>query len=467
MSNRGNMFTRAIAITVALFIFSAMCAHAQGLEGLVRLSGDKNFRFSSTNTDWQRSNVDFKAILPGQTLTLADIKGPGAIRRIWMTVLPSEPGYSRLMTLRIYWDGETTPSVQCPIGDFFGVGHGLDENVDSLPVHVSAEGRARSCYWVMPFRRSARVTVSNDGSLATWCFYYQVDGTYGKEPSDAPYFHCQYRQEFPCGPGRYVIADIKGRGKYVGTVLSVRSTRDGWFGEGNDYFYIDGGKEPTLRGTGFEDYFGEAWALRRSSGPFSGCSVFEGGFAGGRASCYRWHVPDPINFTRSLRVEMQHMGVGVDSKGEEHNNVDRPDEYSSAAFWYQVGGINSVEPWPAGPERLPFDYRTFIEAEDLKIPPPDSGKIEVVKENGLHGDKDLEWTGANVGSELNLPFEVKKTGRYQIMALVATDETGGVGKFLLDGQRILSKAGRPIRRSRAFVRVRGSNGHGRVQRSRT
>jgi hypothetical protein len=427
-------------LAILLLSFSGCVpAGAQDLESLTKLKEGTNFRTSSTNADWKASNVDFVPILPGKTLTLADVKGPGTIRRIWMTILPSEPGYSRLMTLRIYWDGEPTPSVQCPVGDFFAVGHGVDTSVDSIPVHVSAEGRARSCYWVMPFHKSARITVSNDGSLATWCFYYQVDGRHEPVQRDAPYFHAQYRQEFPCTSGDYVIADIRGKGQYVGSVVSVRSTSEGWFGEGNDYFYVDGEAVPSLKGTGFEDYFGEAWALRVTNGPYSGCPLFEGGYTGARATCYRWHIPDPISFQRSLKVTIQHQGVGQDLKGEWHNNIERPDEYSSVGFWYQQGPGEPVENLPIGPERLPFDYRNFIEAENLKSEPPDSGKVEVVKANGLHGDADLEWTRADVGSELSLPFSVPKKGRYQLMILTAKSSDGGTGEWLIDGKPMSGK----------------------------
>jgi len=421
-------------LVLALFALFAGLATAQDLEQLTQLKEGRNFRTSSTNKDWKTSNVDFVPVLPGKTLTLADVKGPGTIRRIWMTILPSEPGYSRLMTLRIYWDGETEPSVQCPIGDFFGVGHGVDAVVNSIPVRASADGRARSCYWVMPFRKSARITVTNDGSFATWCFYYQVDGVREKVNASAPYFHAMYRQEFPTKAGNYLIADIKGKGQYVGTVLSVRSLNEGWFGEGNDYFYVDGEAEPSLKGTGFEDYFGEAWALRVANGPYSGCPMFEGGYTGARASCYRWHVSDPVRFERSLRVEIQHMGVGQNAKGEWVNNVERPDEYSSVGFWYQVGPHAPYPAMPNGPDRLPFDYRRFIEAETLKIPPPDSGKTEVVKENGLRGDAELEWTNADVGAELNLPFTTPEKGQYQIMVLITKRSDGGIGRFLIDGQ---------------------------------
>ncbi len=407
---------------------------AQNLQDLTQLRDAKNFRHSSGNADWKHSNVDFGPILPGKTVTLADVKGSGTIRHLWMTVLPSEPGYSRLLTLRIYWDGEKYPSVECPIGDFFGVGHGLDENVTSIPVRVSAEGRARSCNWIMPFRRSARVTVSNDGALATWGFYYQVDGEYSKVSASTPYFHASYRQAFPCAPGNYVVADIRGPGHYVGTVLSNRSTSNGWWGEGNDYFFVDGEVDPSLRGTGMEDYFGEAWALRKTTGPYAGCSVFEGGFAGARATCFRWHIGDPISFKKNLRVEFQHMGVGKGPNGDERNDVERPDEFSSVGFWYQMEPHQPFPTLPLGPDRLPFDYRHFVDAEKLSIESPRSGKTTIVKINGLRSDAQLEWSKAEDNSELSLPFTVPTNGIYQVMALVSKRNDGGEGKFFVDDQ---------------------------------
>jgi len=407
------------------------------LEALSRLSQGTNFRFSSSSID-PHANVDFRPVLPGQTYTMADIKGPGTIRRIWLTILPSEPGYSRLMTLRIYWDGEEHPSVECPIGDFFGAGGGLDAVVDSLPARASADGKARSCFWVMPFRKSAKITLTNEGSLATWCLYYQVDGQYEQVAEDAAYFHAEYRQEYPCGPGNYVAADIHGKGQYVGTVLTVRSTADGWWGEGNDYFTVDGEQTPTLKGTGFEDYFGEAWGLRKVNSAYSGCSVLED-MVGGRASCYRWHVPDPIRFDKSLKVEFQDMGVGKNAKGEDANNIERSDEFSSAAFWYQLGPSTDYHPIVPGYDRLPFDYRKFVEAESLPYSNPGSGKVEVVKVNGLHGNHDLEWTGGRTGAELSLPFSVDQAGTYQVMVLVAKQSSGGIGRFFIDGKPVSDK----------------------------
>jgi hypothetical protein len=291
----------------------------------------------------------------------------------------------------------------------------------------------------MPFRKSARITVTNDGSLATWCFYYQVDGDYERVGPQAPYFHAMYRQEFPCKPGNYTIADIHGNGQYVGTVLSCRSTAEGWWGEGNDYFSVDDEPKPSLKGTGFEDYFGEAWSLRKTNGPYEGCSLFEGGFIGARATCYRWHILDPVRFHSRLHVEIQHMGVGQDGKGNYRNNYERPDELSSVAFWYQTGPHEPYAPLPAGPDRLPFDYRRFIEAETLKIPDPPSGLVKIVRIPGLHGDAHVEWSGPQVGDDLDLPFDISVPGRYQLMVLTARRADGGLGRFLIDGRPLTDK----------------------------
>jgi len=430
------MFGRLVVAFGAL----ALCvpSFGQTLEDLARLQSGKPLRASSNDErDWKGSNVDYKFIKPGETLTLADFKGPATLRRIWMTVLPSEPGYARLLTLRIYWDGEKSPSVECPIGDFFGVGHGMDVGLESLPVRASAEGRARSCVWPMPFRKSARVTVANDGTLATWGFYYNVDAEAGPVAKDAPYFHAMYRQEFPTRAGNYLIADIKGRGHYVGTVLSARSTSPAWWGEGDEFFYVDGERLPSLRGTGLEDYFGEAWALRRTNGAYAGCSVYEGGYPGARSTCYRWHVPDPVRFERGLRVEIEHKGVAFAPDGKSlGNNNERPDEYSSVAFWYQTGPHSPYPALPAGPDRLPFDYRRMVEIEGMRYEKPHSGEIAKVEVPGLRGGGHLEWSGMEDGAELRLPFRVEADGSVQLMLLAARRWDGGRARFYVDGAPI-------------------------------
>ncbi|RYG27551.1 DUF2961 domain-containing protein, partial [bacterium] len=254
---------------------------------------------------------------------------------------------------------------------------------------------------------------------------------------DAPYFHAMYRQEFPTKPGNYLLADIKGRGHYVGTVLSARTLTPGWFGEGDEFFYVDGEKVPSLRGTGLEDYFGEAWSLRQTNGAYAGCSLFEGGYPGARYSLYRWHVPDPIRFEKGLKVEIEHKGVAYGPDGKDiGNNNERADEYSSVAFWYQQEPHAPYAPLPSGMDRLPFDYRRFLEAETLPFQKPTSGATQVVKVPGLHGGSHLEWASPDPGAELSFPFEVDRDGLYQLMILITRRWDGGRAEILVDGQRV-------------------------------
>ncbi len=324
------------------------------LAGLEKLKEFDAMRASSSDPDWRDGNADARGIEPGATLVLADLEGPGTITHLWNTIAHDAPSYSRLMTLRIYWDGEDHPSVESPIGDFFGIGHGLDRSFISLPIRVSSDGRARNCYWPMPFRKSAKITVSNDSDRRCPAFYFYVDWQRQKSlPKDVGYFHAMYRQEFPCVMGRnYLLADITGRGHYVGTIQSVQMMSGGWYGEGDDFFFIDGEPEPRLRGTGTEDYFCDAWGFRQQDGPFYGTPVWEGYEAGNRSTAYRFHIPDPVPFTQSLRVEIEHKGSQQFPDGSGSGFIERDDLMSSVALWYQTEPHKAWSALPPGPERL-------------------------------------------------------------------------------------------------------------------
>lgn len=417
------------------FVVFLLClvslAYGQSLDDLTRIQNGRSRRVSSSADDWRNSNVDFRPIRAGESLTLADLKGPGTIERIWLTILPSEPGYARLMTVRIYWDGEKDPSVEAPLGDFFGVGHGLDKTFESISVRATSFGKARSCFWPMPFRKSARIVVSNDGSEATWCFYYAVDWRQGPVGKDAPYFHASYRQAFPTPLGSdYRIADIEGRGHYVGTVLSVRSVAPGWWGEGDEFFYLDGEKAPSLKGTGLEDYFGEAWGLHPEAGLYSGVTALDGS----RATAYRWHIPDPVRFDRSLKVEIEHKGqLG----GKPGNNNEREDDFSSVAYWYQLEPHKPYPPLPGGYDRLPFDFRKMIQGESLVgAARHEGGELKAVKANGLSKDAELEWT-TQPGNSLSLPFEVPADGSYEVLLVTTNRWDSGVYDVYLDEDKVL------------------------------
>lgn len=212
---------------------------------------------SNEQPNWNDGNLDMTWFAPGQLFELPELRGPGVIEHIWMTSHAGGVGELDSLRLRIYWDGREEPGVDVPLGQFFAVGNGAPVEVESLPVQVSPSG-SLTCYWRMPFARSARITVVNENPDRSTGLYWQVDWRELPElPPDTGYFHARYRQEYPAVMGRdYLIADIEGKGQYVGTVMSATMAQDGWFGEGDDFFYIDGEEIPSLQGTGSEDYEG-------------------------------------------------------------------------------------------------------------------------------------------------------------------------------------------------------------------
>jgi hypothetical protein len=338
------MRARPLIVTVVILAASALAG-----QDLLKGLGEKQDYRSRRVSSYDRSggNRDAIVIEPGKTAVLAEIEGPGAIHHIWTTIA-AEPFYGRKIVLRIYWDGERSPSVEAPIGDFFGVGHGLNRNFASLPITCSSEGRARNCYWYMPFRRSCRITAANEGTRPVDAFYYYID--YRELPglaADTPYFHAQYRQEFPPdGQRDYLLLAAEGAGHYVGCNMSVLERAMGWWGEGDDRIKVDGESKPSLHGTGSEDYFSDAWGMRESQGLFYGCPLQEEDFqAGSKATVYRFHIPDPVPFKRSIEVTIEHG----------HAN-DRRDFLSSVAYWYQTEPHKEFASFPPVSERLPFAF---------------------------------------------------------------------------------------------------------------
>jgi hypothetical protein len=289
-------------------------------------------------------------IEPNQTFVMADIKGAGAIQHIWMT----PTGNNRLNIFRIYWDDEKTPSVECPVGDFFAAGWGQYTKFASLAVCVNP-GSGFNCYWIMPFRKSAKITMTNIGP-AKMTLYYQIDYTLTSVPKDAAYLHAQFRHVNPL-PAKevYTIVDgIKGRGHYVGTYMCWKTGNNGWWGEGEIKFYMDGDTQfPTICGTGTEDYFCGSYNFESSSPtspgkkqytvfntPYSGLNqvimpegkqLSDGELAGTRFGLYRWHITDPIRFESKLKVTIQALGWQ-----EGGRYLPLKDDISSVAYWYQT-----------------------------------------------------------------------------------------------------------------------------------
>jgi D-arabinan exo alpha-(1,3)/(1,5)-arabinofuranosidase (non-reducing end) len=398
-------------------------------------------RSSSNNPDWN-SNDDSKHPIPGETTTLADLEGPGIVTHIWVTIADNEYGWPRLLRLRVYYDGSAQPSVDAPIGDFFAVGHGFERPVKSLMIRDSSDGRARNSYWPMPFAKSCRITVTNEGKRRVAALYYHVD--WEKLPSLPPhtgYFHAWYRQELPApADGKpYVFLDVKGRGFYVGTVLSVVQAEAGWFGEGDDHFYVDGEEKPSIEGTGSEDYFNDAWGLHVVDGDYTGVPVAEGTGLGSRMTAYRWHIVDPVPFTKSLHFEIEHKGWTFNPDGAVKSAFgERTDLMSSVAYWYQEGIATGLPPVPYGSARLPQGNARQIEVENsIGEVQAEKGKASVSKD--LFWSKDvILFEGEGPGAKLTIPFDVDETGEYELYTEVAQASNYGVFTVLLDGKRAVA-----------------------------
>jgi hypothetical protein len=357
---------------LACFALLSFQSFAQALtDQLSSLPTAKDYvQHRSSSYDRSGGNGDARQIATGETLTLLDESGPGLISHVWVTIASDDPHHLKALVLRMYWDGESAPSVEAPIGDFFGLGLGEYFLYQSTPLMVGSD-KALNSFFPMPFQKHARITVTNEGSQKTDAFYYNIDyRAYPKPlPVDTLYFHAQYRQAAPNkgwtnqwksngdsiveekknlnGDGNYVWMDATGHGHFVGVTMSVLENQDGWWGEGDDMFFVDGEKLPSINGTGSEDYFLGAWDF--GNHPFSygmfGAPVKGEEVAGGRSSVYRFHLDSPITFTKSLRATIEHG----------HANA-RSDNFFSVAYWYQSEPHAAFPALPALEQRIPRIY---------------------------------------------------------------------------------------------------------------
>lgn len=279
-------------------------------------------------------------IKPGETVSIADIKGPGAIQQMWMTTT----GTWRDMIIRMYWDDMEYPSVECPLGDFFACGWGEYAPVSSLAVCVNP-GNAFNCYWEMPFKERAHITIESRDDKEIYLFY-QINYALTEVPDDIGYFHAQFRRTNPL-PFKEVytiVDDIRGKGQYVGTYMAWGVNNSGWWGEGEIKFYLDGDRDfPTICGTGTEDYFCGSFNFENKktnqyevyTTPYAGLSQVikpDGLYKSQmRFGMYRWHITDPIRFDTDLKVTIQALGW---RKGRKFMPLQ--DDIASVAFWYQT-----------------------------------------------------------------------------------------------------------------------------------
>ncbi len=351
----------------ACCVFSAITFAQTASEWLAKLPQAKDYvQKRASSYDRSGGNADYRRIAPGETLVLIDERGPGEITHFWTTMWAQGPALKALV-LRMYWDEEKAPSVESPLGDFFGLGLGDYVVYESAPL-VVAPNRALNSFFPMPFQKRARITVSNEGSHDVPNFYFNIDyHAYARPlPADLLYFHAQYRQASPNhgwtnqwqsngdkivedkknvnGEDNYVWMEAKGRGHFVGVTMSVLQNQDGWWGEGDDMFFIDDDKAPAITGTGSEDYFlgafdfgDRAFSFAQFGAPLKGEER-----TGSRSSVYRFHLDSPIPFAKSLRATIEHG----------HANV-RSDNYFSVAYWYQSEPHAAFPMLPSLQERLP------------------------------------------------------------------------------------------------------------------
>jgi hypothetical protein len=311
-----------------------------------------------SSRDVSGGNGDMWPLPPGGVRDVFRAAGPGVITHMWFTIAAHSANHLKELVLRGYWDGNAKPSVEVPIGDFFGLNLGTYQIYESEYLACSP-GRALNCYFAMPYRRHARFTVTNEGAQQVTAFYSNIDYMrVPRLPDDIAYFHAQYRQAAPCsnlwpvnghGKNNYVYMETRGRGHLMGVTLGVLQNTPGWWGEGDDMIYVDGDAKPTIGGTGSEDYFLGSWNWggRDAAIPFGhrmyGAPIIANAErTAGRYCCYRWHGDNPVTFERSLRHTMEHG----------HAN-DRADNFFSAAYWYQTEPYTDFPALPPVAQRLP------------------------------------------------------------------------------------------------------------------
>ena len=354
------------AAALVLMVLASSLTYGQMSSWQPDLTVQQNYTLRRVSSaDITGGNADYRSIEPGRTMTVMDVNGPGAISHIWFTIADEEPYHLKRIVLRMYWDGESTPSVEAPIGDFFGLGLGDYHNWQSQMLSVGSV-KALNCFFPMPFARHARVTVTNEGKGKVTALYYNIDyKSYGHAlPPNTLYFHAQYRQSQPTlgskthwteeddqnatlnldGKENYVWFEAQGHGHYVGVTMSVLQNQDYWWGEGDDMFFIDGEKSPSINGTGSEDYFLGAWDF--GGEPFSyalyGAPVVGAEVAGSRSSVYRFHLDAPIPFSKSFKASIEHG----------HANF-RSDNFYSVGYWYQAEPHAAFPGLPPVEQRLP------------------------------------------------------------------------------------------------------------------
>jgi hypothetical protein len=362
------MRMRAATLVSVMIALGTVLANAQTAAWQPDLTRQQTYTWHHASSGERTGgNADARTVTPGETLTILDTDGPGEISHLWFTISSPEPYHLKRLVLRMYWDGEKDPSVETPIGDFFGLGLGIYYDWHSEVLSVGSS-RALNSFFPMPYQKHARVTVTNEGKMAASSLYYNIDyRSYAHPlPEGTLYFHAEYRQAQPNrgwtsqwyensdplvnyrrnsdAKDNYVWFEAQGHGQYVGVTMSVLQNQDGWWGEGDPMFFIDDARTPLFpAGTGSEDYFLGAWDFGVPFDyPTYGAPVVGKELAGERSSVYRFHLDSPIPFTHSMKATIEHG----------HAN-HRSDNFYSVAYWYQAEPHQPFPPLPSMDDRIP------------------------------------------------------------------------------------------------------------------
>jgi hypothetical protein len=360
-------FLRRFAGFAGLSAAAAAPLAAQQREGvgdarfLPRYARAQNYRsLKQSSYDRTGGNADAWPIEAGATKEIFSSPGPGVISHIWFTIASDSPNQLKEIVIRGYWDGNSKPSIEVPVGDFFGLNLGQYFVYQSAFLNCSSI-KAMNCYFAMPFRKSARFTATNEGHDKVDSFYSNIDYQLVPSlPEDTLYFHAQYRQATPNaahtesdknldGRHNYVFVETRGRGHLMGVTLGVLQNTDHWMGEGDDMIFVDDETMPVINGTGSEDYINGAWDFGGRDGAVPFAHLYNGApliiaaeLAGGRYCVYRWHADNPVTFTRYLKHTIEHG----------HAN-DRADNFFSVAYWYQSEPFTDFPPLPPAAARIP------------------------------------------------------------------------------------------------------------------
>ncbi len=394
---------------------------------LPTLKPGKMVQLSSYDTTG--GNNDRINLQPGQKATFAEFNGPGVITRIWVTIDSRDPHFLRRILFRFYWDNERHPSVEVPVGDFFGNGF---EYTHHTPQYVGMSSGGYYCYFPMPFRENARLEVVNQTGREVYAFYYQVDALLLERPlkEDVAYFHAQWHRDArTTGEENYTVLEATGRGHFVGMNLAAQPySRSFWYLEGDEMIYVDGEPAPSIHGTGLEDYFTSGWYYKNGTytAPYHGLVMKDEETK--RTVAYRHHVPDPVPFEQSIRVTLEHG----------HGNEQVVD-MASTAFWYQK---EPHQPWPPLEQaglRIPLRQTTQpggYEAEEASSHATVELEVQQMGAYGAEwsGNAQLRTVGAQAGDSLHIVLDGLEEPAYNARVYMTSGSMYGEGRILVSGE---------------------------------